>query len=645
MPITPDKKDVNQESDSNLVKFVNDEYNKRVEQRKPYELQWRLNIEFHAGNQYVDIRANMNDVVALPKFYEYQQREVFNHIAPIMETRLSKLSRVNPGLVCRPGSGERQDISASKVSSAIVKGVHRQVKMQEKMMQGTAWSELTGTVFYEQQWDAKAGNSLGVLDNKQVNEGDVTEDAFSSFEALPDSPFRNDIDECKSFIRAKAFHIDEIQQRWGKKIKGRKVNVFYTSQSNISCGGLGYTASTQMIQTKDVDDHEIVKQYYEIPSEDYPEGRFIIVAGNELLYKGPLPHKVGCHNERAIPIVRQVCIIRPGYFWGISIIERLIPIQRSYNAVKNRKHEYLNRCVFGVLTYEEGSVDIETIESEGLPPGATVSYTPGHKPPQFLENPKLAAEFEREEERLLNDFTVISGVSTFSRESAPPVGANSGIAMEIVREQDDTRLSLTAENMRGAIIKIGSQWLKLCKQYAKGPRIIKYPGKDNITHVMEWEASDITTTDVILDTQNELAQTPAQRKQFIFDLDARGIFNDPATGQRTKRGTSKLLSMLQLGENWEDFDDVDDKHILRAQRENTYFEQGQIPQIQTYDDDNLHIEEHLSYILTSDFEDMSVEKPDWAKVLVQHMEEHKMAVQSKVAQQAMAMQPQMPVQL
>ena len=45
------------------------------------------------------------------------------------------------------------------------------------------------------------------------------------------------------------------------------------------------------------------------------------------------------------------------------MVERAIPVQRAYNAVKNRKHEFLNRIAMGVLTVEDGSVDTDNLES------------------------------------------------------------------------------------------------------------------------------------------------------------------------------------------------------------------------------------------------------------------------------------------
>lgn len=117
-----------------------------------------------------------------------------------------------------------------------------------------------------------------------------------------------------------------------------------------------------------MEDGVLVTEYYEMPSAEYKNGRLLITCGDMLLYEGELPYQTGENGERRAPFVRQVSLSRPGCFWGMSIIERCIPIQRAYNAVKNRKHEFLNRAAVGVLAVEEGSVDLENLELEGLAP-------------------------------------------------------------------------------------------------------------------------------------------------------------------------------------------------------------------------------------------------------------------------------------
>src|SRR5690606_6250917 len=66
-----------------IINFVKSEFERRKEERMPFELQWQLNTNFLLGNQYCDINMEMQAIVELEKDYYWQERGVYNHIAPI----------------------------------------------------------------------------------------------------------------------------------------------------------------------------------------------------------------------------------------------------------------------------------------------------------------------------------------------------------------------------------------------------------------------------------------------------------------------------------------------------------------------------------------------------------------------------------
>ena len=66
-----------------------------------------------------------------------------------------------------------------------------------------------------------------------------------------------------------------------------------------------------------------------------------------------------------------------------GLVDRLIPIQRAYNAVRNRELEYINRISMGVVFVEDGSVDIDMIEEDGISPGQVIVYRQGANAPRI----------------------------------------------------------------------------------------------------------------------------------------------------------------------------------------------------------------------------------------------------------------------
>ena len=76
--------------EEDLVKEVLDDFKTRQQERKSFETQWELNMNFLMGNQYCSIGPS-GEVEEYDKQFYWQEREVYNHIAPIIESRLAKL--------------------------------------------------------------------------------------------------------------------------------------------------------------------------------------------------------------------------------------------------------------------------------------------------------------------------------------------------------------------------------------------------------------------------------------------------------------------------------------------------------------------------------------------------------------------------
>ncbi|MBO8161334.1 MAG: hypothetical protein H0Z24_06820 [Thermosipho sp. (in: Bacteria)] len=618
-----------------LVDFVKKEFEKRQQERLPLELQWRLNIEFYNGNQYQEINYQTKTVEEVVKLYWWQEREVFNQIAPIVETRLAKLARLRPIPKVRPATNTIEDISNAKVANKLIESTYHEQEMKDKQLTANVWSELTGTAIYKVVWNKNKGRKIGTLiENENVEdiyEGDINTLVISPFEIYPDSIWNENPEDCKSIIHAKAYHVDEIYEKWGVKVEGREVTAFTIQGNSIGIGGLGNRVGGQRIITQKKKNHQIVYEYWEMPTKEHKEGRLIICTDTELLYYGKNPYRVNKEGKIGLPFITQKCILIAGCFFGKSVIERLIPIQRRYNALKNRKAEYLNRASIGQIVYEEGSVDPDLLEEEAGAPGALIPYNRHYNPPRYMEYHGLPAEFTTEENALLNDFNRISGVSEISRDSSAPTGVNSGVALSILQEQDDTRLSLTASYVAKANIKLGKIWIRLYKQFADIPRVLRYVGEDNSIEVIEWDRSMLTSEDVYIDAHSISIESLAQRRQMVFDLLSAGLFNDPETGRITKEGRAKILEMIQLG-NWESADDETKLQIAAAERENRKMIEGQMVNIQSYHDDLIHIKRHTRFRLTNDYEMLVEKNPEIHQIFEYHIQMHLENLNNKAQQ-------------
>lgn len=568
-----------------VVKDVTQDFAQRQQSRRSYELTWRQNLNFLMGNQYCNV-APSGEVVQEDKYFFWQEKQVFNHIVPIVETRISRLCRHKPKPMVRPYTGSQDDVRSAQISDKILATLQDKLGMDEVINQAVTWSETCGTSFYKVTWQ---GNSQQT-DN--LNQQDVAVTVCPPFEIFPDSNVCQGLQDVNSLIHARAFSVEEIKRIWGKDVAGTTHQTM-ALDGVVGSGGLGYNATVPTVTMQDTADSCVVIERYTRPSAENPNGKLEIVAGDTLLYYGELPYQMGANGKRDFPFVRQVSFLQPGSFWGTSVIERLIPVQRAYNALKNRKHEFLNRLTMGILMVEDGSVDTDNLQEEGLSPGKILVYRQGANMPEIMDNGTLPIDFDKEESRLLDEFVSISGVSDFARNSTTPANVTSGTAMQLIAEQDEMRMSCSLDEMHNAIKKIAKLCLQLYRQFAGENKLVRVVS-GNKADLMYLSSADVSNGDVVFDTEGDVGGSLATRRAVIFEMLSSGLL-EGADGKISQQRKERLLDMLGLG-SWTEEKSLDTLHCERAEVENTQPTQASVLPI---DDHQIHVDRHVRYLLAN----------------------------------------------
>lgn len=576
-----------------LVKETIEDFEERVRQRKSFDSQWQLNMNFYMGNQFCDI-GYAGLVRDVEREYFWQEREVFNHIAPIIDTRLAKLSKIKPKLVIYPATNDENDIYTAKFGKNLLESISSKMNLMGKINQAIKWSEICGTSFYKIIWNDNLGQIVALEDEgKKVRLGDVDVSVCSPFEIYPDSATHENLEDCESIIHAKVFSVTEIKKMYGVDVKGKDINI-YSLDGSSNAGGLGIGGISKKFVETTKGNSAIVIEKYVRPTEDYPEGRLIVVAGDKLVYNGVLPYMNGVDGAKTFPFVKQICNEEVGSFWGVSMISRLIPLQRAYNAIKNRKHEYINRLTLGVLSVEDGSVDIDNLEEEGLAPGKILVYRQGSNAPKFLGEESVPTEFEKEEERLLKEFSTLSGTSQYG--NLDKISSSiSGTALEILIDENESRLKFTTDSIKEAIKQVAKSILRLYKQFASIPRLTKIVGQNGKLEVAYFKGSDISSDDVQFDTEVETNDTMSQKRKMIFDLLDKNLLCDE-NGKISNSMKSKIMENIGFG-MWDNPVDLSALHAKNADEENVKLMRGEDVEVKEIDEDNIHICQHTAYML------------------------------------------------
>lgn len=613
-----------------IIHFVLEELEKRRSERLPLEQQWTLNANFLAGNQYCDINIHRGEIEQIEPVYDWFERETFNRISPLVETRIANLKKIEFMMKVKPRTNELDDFAKAEVSTAILQHTQSVSEFEKKKNTMISWNELCGNCFWLTWWDKTKGEKYG---SEMVNcrgedgnmctqervyfEGDMDYGLITPYEIFPESVFKQGVRAQRSIILEQVMSIDDIYDLYGLKIEGTSVETFELTPL-ASGGGYGYESTVMTIGHRSVDDAAKVITYFERPNKKRPNGRMIIIVGEEhLVYYGEMPYS-------RIPIEQVICKEVPGQFFGKAVIEELIPYQRAYNGCINRIHEYIKRIAIGSYIVEEGSVDVDDYEENGCAPGSLLTYRPGATPPTPQPNGSLPPEIMTERYNIANDMEYIAGVSQLMVTGKAPSGITSGTALESLKDIDNTRLSLTGDYIRNSIKGLAQLWLEVYKEHATTKRVMNYVGSNNISNALVWSSDDINSYDIEFTTENELLTNEEVQRERFLEAFNMGLFTD-AQGRISERVKKRALECMKIG-NYSEIMSINSLQVQAAQRENEFFERGVIPKVSEFDEHVVHIEEHMRYILQMRFQVLKRRKPQLAAQIEQHIRDHKKIV-------------------
>ena len=549
-----------------LVNEVRSDFEERRNRRRSQESKWKLNIKFMSGKQNVFLDPG-GDVVD-----ERREKEIYNHIAPIIETRLAKFARVNCAVNVRPAGADEKDVNAAKLSAKIIDATLTDNNFTALSGEANYWAELTGTAFYKVVWDDAAGVKIAVCPPQEIYPDDLEAPSVSAL---------------RSIIHAKIYPVEAIYELWGVEVEPEDVDVYGLEGDPV-----------KVAKDENRSGYALVLERYSAPSKDEPNGRLTIVAGDKLVYDGELPYINAAGDKRGFPFIRQCALNSPGSFFGTSLIERLIPVQRAYNAVKNRKHEFRARLSGGVYAVEDGAVDVESLEEEGFYPGRVVVYRQGSQPPVPMNPGSVPAEFRDEEDRLLEEFRRISGVSNILNISGTGLTSMSGYALSLLLEQENARMTVTTESIRAAVKEVSRHILRLYKQFADKKRLVVISGDSGAVEAVAFIGSELGGDDVVQETDSEMVESPATRKNMVLELMRYGLLSDE-NGMISNRNRAKIVEMLGFG-NWEAAKNSEEVHLKKAERENAEMAAGNAVEPSELDEHDLHISEHSAYAAGAD---------------------------------------------
>ena len=622
-----------------LISMVEDKLNDAKKERHPWELQWQLNSNFLCGNQFCDINIYSGKIEEYSKTDDYEEREVYNQIEPLIETRIANLESITYLMRVNPATDELIDIQKARVSTALIQHMQTELGLTQKIHSAITLFEVCGTAFFLSWWDKNKGDVMGQQTIIKIGEngeetvtgpvmsGDVDCGIITPYEVYPESCYKENIEDQRYIILEQVLSVDEIYDRFGIKVDGAEVETFSVCPTP-NLGGYGYEATVLANGHVTTPNAAKLVTYFEKPSRDYPSGRTVIYCGEHLIYYGILP-------GGRYPLIAIKSKIVSGRFFGRSVIESLIPLQRKYNGVKNRIMNYIHTATTNGYLAVEGSIDVEEYEENGSAPGSILFYKQGYNAPTPKHNASLPGTVHQSYQDLRTEMEYVAGVSQLMVSGNPRSGVDSGVAMQTLRDIDNTRLALTGNNIRDAVLDMAKLWIEIMRRNVTGQRACMMCGANDMGDVIAWSVDDLNSTDIVYTTENELVLSPEMKKASFIEAFNMGAFLDE-NGRLDRRTKRKLAEAFDI----RDFSDVVGNSELQekyASRENSLAREGVMPEINDFDDHEIHIDEHMRFVLQAEFMMYRKSNPERAKQFLEHVEQHKAIIAQNIQSQQMQM--------
>lgn len=533
-----------------------------------------------------------------------------NLILPAMQNRLARMLKNPPRYDVKPNSMDEEDKEAARLGIEVMGSVWDKQNINRKRIDLGMWLQQCGHSYGGVCWDDQDGEPLVDPETGEFlgYEGDIRFDVVSAFEGFAD-PLAKTLDEASWFARAKVRKLDYFRTHFperGDLVKEEGVWLL-SSQYEMRINTLNTVGPASSGTSEQMKNAAIEINYYEKRSKKYPNGRHVITANGVLLKNDELA--VG-----EIPYAKFDDIIVAGKYYSETPVTHARPLQDQYNRNLAKRAEWVNKLLAGKYIAAKGHGLIQ--EALNDQSGEVVEYdvVPGASEPHAMNIPVMPSYCFQESELNKKDLNEIFGLSEVSRGQLPSASIPA-MGIQLLLEQDETRLGIETEQQEYSWAKIGSLILKYADKYYITDRKLKTKGKNLQYQIKTFNGGMLKRNfDVTVIKGSTVPNSKVLKRQEILNLFGTGLLGNP----QDPAIRDKVLTSMEygdVGEVWEDH------HLDMTQIQNdiTLIEQGAPPNVSILDNHALHIMQKNRYRKSDKWKMMT---PESQNIFEQNLEQH-----------------------
>ena len=554
---------------------------------------WHTALAFFEGKQWKKWVRNQGLRDFKPE--NVSRKIVINRIEKIVTTFVAHFERELPTFFVNPNSETPDDTNAAGLSETVLKVEYAPI-LEEILGSFFYWMFTVGTGVRGLFWNPNASAEIK-LGTYNPDTGDPEGSRIEIVEKVGKiyskviNPFNfypvggADIDDCTEILYVEALPLDAIQGLYDFKATKENIKVGESSSH--------FDRDFEEGHTEKFEERARVFQYYRKESEGFPDGLFsVVINGKEVKYQENPYLQWGTNypffRSRAIPI--------PGQFWGKSPVEQLRKVQIVYNYVFSLIVTTMERM--GKLKWwvPKGAGVEDKIISSKIGEISFYSAQPNVPAPQQASLSPLPYYYFQILDQLDKAFEDISGFHEV-KNARLPTGANnpSGVMVNLLLEQDETRLAPAVREYLTTCKKEAKLYLKMVQKLYEEDRILRVVGEDKNAEVMDFRGSKIMGND---DVQVELApllsDSRSSWENTVWKALETGVI-DPKTAVRKLRLEHPKTVLNEL---------ADERLALR---ENILMRSGEQREVQEWEDDGVHLSILETFMRTSTYEKLPEE--------------------------------------
>lgn len=597
---------------------------------------------------------------------EYIPRPVTNIMWHCYQTLKGYFTKTKPTMTVAPNDPHSfEDKSSATLAELCVDVTADRLKEQENMEYADSVALGYGHVLKKDYWDPTAGEMIELppspidpnmpvdpnaplpgLEPEMVPIGDVATAIVEPFRIAID-PLATSIHTAGWIMEYAIQSLDWIKANYGKTDEGY-TGLAETVQEEDSLSGsmqrfyqlknssgvkndliTGRTGSDK--GSTELTNSAVVKEYYEKPSQNYPNGRMVVVANGVCLYAGESPCS-GPDEGDWHPYSDFRWELVPGRYWAKGPLDAICELQKRLNSIDATI----------ILTRKTMAIPQKLVpKGSGIAPGSwtgrpgqQIDYNQEAGVPSTVPAAGVDASVFKEREQVIEEMKMISGAMDILTGDRPP-GVNAASAFALLIEMGtgklypmlDRKKAFIESSKRKQLIAISKNYKEHRPEFiAKMKRLNKKLPASAIEAFLGSDLRD--NVNVVIEVGSNVPKLEAMKQMRLQEA-------AQATAIDLQKPENRREYQRQMG--IVGFDNDVGPDMTRAEWENDCLDNIMLnpdrkPVVLNCDEDEIHIAEHTR----------RMKEPAWMELdqqiqqaYMMHVEEHNTSMQQKQQMQAM----------